>query len=172
MSDAQRLTVCLLASLCLHYFAASLPAHRDESPYASSSPNTVDTTAPSVALAVSLPVRLEHAEPEQGKDHATPDERRRALKKYIEQVTREVHSRRRIASATTKSRAGNTLFQVTVDAMGRFRNVCLTRSSGLHELDDAARAAVLEASGVVERPACLGNGPLIITLDVKFQFGL
>ncbi len=55
---------------------------------------------------------------------------------------------------------------------GTFTEPELRLSSGSPRLDEAARRAVLAASGKVKRPALIGSGPIPVMLHVKYQYGL
>ncbi|MFW5488048.1 MAG: TonB family protein [Desulfovibrio sp.] len=171
MTDGQRLAVCLLVSLCIHYFAGAVHFRHEEKMGSGKLVEQTQTSAPNVILSVGLPLTLRKAG-QPTDEGTTPDERRQALKSYVEKVTREVHTRRKITHWHLQNRAGNTLFSLQVDEQGGFHAIHMTRSSGVDALDNAALAAIRATSGVVPRPSCLGRDTLAIALDVKFQYGL
>ncbi len=175
MTDAQRLAVCLLISLCIHYLAGSINLRHEVVSGTGLDIRQNQSIAPPIALSVALPLSLDSFQGEEScaaNKETTPDERRQALKNYLEKVTREVHARRGSSLPATRAQAGNSLFSLCVDGQGCFYDIHMIRSSGQPALDKASLRAVQAASGVVTRPASLGSGPLRISLDVKFQFGL
>lgn len=97
-------------------------------------------------------------------------ERRRVYLAYLEAVSLAVHGHR--LDHGNASLIGIARFSFVIDAEGRFSSICLLETSGDEQLDAAARRAIERASGEVKRPQILGDEPMIVFEDVRYQYGL
>ncbi len=96
--------------------------------------------------------------------------KREAYLTYLEQVSDAVHRHRLDSGDTTL--IGLVLYSFDIDAAGRFERIVLRRSSGDPALDQAARRAILAASGEIKRPRLLGDKTLTIFQEIRFQYAL
>ena len=171
MTDGERLAVAICLSLTLHYFLfRPLPvADATAEPIDLSTLHVVGT---SVVTALAPPIAVEAAEvaaKEPAADAA--DQRQRALRAYLEDVSDAIHARR-LAQAGDRQLIGNAVFSLAIAPDGRFSQIRLVHSSGEMALDADARHALDAASGVVGRPKILGSEFLSLTVTVKYQLGL
>ncbi len=174
MTDGERIAVAVMVSFVVHW--AALSGWQREAGSAAIPTDDVlfvdaDVVGPDVGISLAVPIVLEQAQTAVSSDEAVADRRREALNHYLDKVSEAIHTRRR-SGGEGKQLIGNTIFRFTIDGKGRFSGIILLRSSGDTKLDADAEAAVRAASGVVPRPKILGFEALIISLAVKYQFGL
>lgn len=100
----------------------------------------------------------------------TAQKRRQIYQRYIEEVSLAIHARR--LDFGHRDLIGLASFRFVIDANGLFGDIELVNSSGNAVLDDVARRAIAAASGKVKRPRELGNEPLTMFEEVRFQYNL
>ena len=113
---------------------------------------------------------VEAARPGDVAEAEAADRKREAFLRYLDDIDEAVHARRLDAGDTGLIGVAAYAFIVRPD--GTFTEPELRLSSGSPRLDEAARRAVLAASGKVKRPALFGSGPIPVMLHVKYQYGL
>lgn len=110
------------------------------------------------------------AEPSGEAERRLAQRRREAMNAYLEAVDDAVHAHR--LDAGERDLIGLCSYAFEIGADGRFRNIELRSGSGRADLDRAARRAVEAASGQVKRPAILGDSPILVVIEVRYQYGL
>lgn len=98
------------------------------------------------------------------------NKKRQAWLEYLDGVDAAIHARRLFTGR--EDLIGTTLCAFTILPDGHFTNARIIRSSGNPDLDRDALTAIAAASGVVKRPAIIGNERLEISLWIKYQYGL
>lgn len=98
------------------------------------------------------------------------EKRRQIYNQYIEEVAREIHSRR--LDFGHKDLIGLAAFSFSIQSDGKFTDIKLRKSSGLPQLDNVARLAIEASSEKVKRPKELGGNVLFVFQEVRFQYNL
>ncbi len=137
----------------------------EEAPPAFHTVIQMDMESPAVAAG-----REKAARPGDVAEAEAADRKREAFLRYLDDIDEAVHARRLDAGDTGLIGVAAYAFIVRPD--GTFTEPELRLSSGSPRLDEAARRAVLAASGKVKRPALIGSGPIPVMLHVKYQYGL
>lgn len=107
----------------------------------------------------------------QGTDEAKLAQKRRKIYlDYLDAVSAAVHGHR--LDTGDASLIGIAGFSFVIDVNGRFSSVTLRKSSGDPKLDAAAERAIRAASGEVKRPKVLGDQPMTVFEEVRYQYGL
>lgn len=123
------------------------------------------SVAPEGALAIG-----EFKTGESADEEKLAQQRRRIYAQYLEDVDKEIHSRRLDFGRTDL--IGIAVFTFQINGDGTFSRISLRDSSGSPQLDDVARKAIAASSGRVKRPKVLGKLPIFIVQEVRFQYGL
>ena len=96
--------------------------------------------------------------------------KRKAYLEYIEEISQEIHSRRLSFGRTDL--LGITTYSFIIKSDGSFSDVQLKISSGSTELDTIASQAIKSASKKVKRPKIIGDNPIKVVQEIRFQYGL
>lgn len=170
MTDQERIWTGVAISLFAHF--AILSVRLPDRP-------TPTPTHVAVPLNLSSSARLNDSGPGLGVEAATAGNaeqerianmQRRAFLEYLDAVDDAVHAHRLDGGETGLLGVAACSFTIAQD--GTFQDIALHASSGHTELDTAALRAVRAASGRVRRPAIIGQEPIPVVLDVKFQYRL
>ena len=164
---------CLAAGIAVSLFAhfALLIAPRPPEPEPSfTTVVQMDMASPAVATSREKGIGIAAASPRDMDKADAADRKRQAFLRYLDDIDEAVHARRLDAGDTGLIGVAAYAFIVRPD--GTFTEPELRLSSSSPRLDEAARRAVLAASGKVKRPALIGSGPIPVMLHVKYQYGL
>lgn len=170
MTDRECLGAAIAISIFAH-FLFLLGSRLPESPRGQM--HTVlhmEMDAPAAPGASEPGMGVANATPEQLRDMRAAQRKRKAFLEYLEAIDEAVHARRFESGDT--SLIGVATYAFVVEEDGRFRDIRLHAPSGNSRLDEAARRAVLAASGTVKRPAIIGHDPVAVLVQVKYQYGL
>jgi len=170
VTDGERIATAVAVSLACHYaLLFGLPTPKPAE--GTAEPVVVDLTHADVDLALAAPITLEQAAPAEPAQPDAADRRRTALGHYLDALSEAVHAHR-LAIGAHGRLIGNATFRVTIDSRGRFARIALVQGSGDPTLDADAFRALRDSDGTVRRPGVLGAAPMVITLTVKYQYGL
>lgn len=169
MTDRECLITGIALSLFAHFLLLRAPAP-EEAPPAFHTVIQMDMESPAVAAVREKGLGVEAARPGDVAEAEAADRKREAFLRYLDDIDEAVHARRLDAGDTGLIGVAAYAFIVRPD--GTFTEPELRLSSGSPRLDEAARRAVLAASGKVKRPALIGSGPIPVMLHVKYQYGL
>ncbi|WP_300684439.1 TonB C-terminal domain-containing protein [uncultured Bilophila sp.] len=167
MTDKECLITGIALSLFAHFLLLRAPAP-EEAPPAFHTVIQMDMESPAVAAVREKGLGVEAARPGDVAEAEAADRKREAFLRYLDDIDEAVHARRLDAGDTGLIAA----YAFIVRPDGTFTEPELRLSSGSPRLDEAARRAVLAASGKVKRPALIGSGPIPVMLHVKYQYGL
>lgn len=169
MSDSERLGAALVLALFLHFALALFHPKKADAP-----PRfhvLIEQEESSLARRASTPgLGIEQASAQSEAENEQRDKKRQAYLQYLEDVDAAIHARR--LSQGENGLIGIALCAFTIAPDGSFSEPQLVSSSGTVELDQSALRAIRAASGVVRRPAIIGEDPIRLSLAVKYQYGL
>lgn len=169
MTDRERLITGIALSLFAHFLLLRAPAP-GEAPPSFRTVVRMDMESPAVAAAREKGLGVDAAAPGDVAEAEAADRKRAAFLRFLDDIDEAVHARRLDAGGT--GLIGVAAYAFTVRPDGTFTEPILRVSSGSPRLDEAARRAILAASGKVRRPALIGPGPIPVMLHVKYQYGL
>lgn len=169
MTPAERFAACLAVSGFVHFVATGLHATADPATFERAVSIVCDLAPPEAVVRFGDATFTGEADATDGK--ATEDEARKAMRRYLHDVSDAIHARR-LTTPGTSGCLGTAWVSFAILPDGRFMQATLTTSSGNRVLDDAAVEAVRRASGTVARPRSTGSGTIALVLPVKFQLGL
>lgn len=109
-------------------------------------------------------------DPKAADENRAMEERRRRYLAYLQDVSNEIHAHR--LDAGGDGLIGICEVRFSIDEAGRFYAIHLYKTSGDPKLDEAALRAVRAASGRIKRPKGIAEGPLHLSEEVRFQYGL
>lgn len=96
--------------------------------------------------------------------------RRLAIHKFITQVRESIEQRKFLSGNGDLSRLiGNVRYGFKILPDDSFSDIRLLRSSGNPTLDQAAKRAIITASGVTKRPKLLQGQTFTIPITIKYQ---
>lgn len=169
MSDSERLWAALVLALFLHFALALIHPKKEDLP-----PRfhvLIEQEESSLARRNSAPgLGLEQASAQNETENEQRNKKRQAYLQYLEDVDSAIHARR--LAQGERDLIGIALCAFTIAPDGNFSEPRLVASSGRPELDRSALRAIKAASGVVKRPAIIGDEPINLSLAVKYQYGL
>lgn len=170
MTDRECLGAALAISIFAH-FVFLVGHHAQEAPAGPA--HTVlqmQMDSPASAASGDPGLGVANATAEQLRDMRAAQQKRRAFLEYLEAIDQAVHDRRFESGQTDL--IGVAVYSFVVDNEGRFSDIRLHAPSSSPRLDEAARRAVVAASGKVKRPAIIGHDPVAVLVEVKYQYGL
>lgn len=172
MTESERLGAGIALSLLIHFVLLSA-GWRQERPPDPSPSVAVRLEMESVAAprpSLKKGIGLSSPSPQAQEEARIADLRRKAFLRFLQDVDDAVHARR--LNVGDSDLIGVAVVGFTILADGTFRDVRLASASGRPRLDASALRAVRAASGKVRRPAIIGPGPIPMSLQVKYQYGL
>ncbi|MDR1708168.1 MAG: TonB family protein [Candidatus Accumulibacter sp.] len=170
MNDSERWTTAFALALAAHFLVLRAGWIKAEIP---------GRPGPSVVVEISrggsrsedapgADIRFERNAGDEEVDAAA--QRRRIYRRYLDDIGEAVHVRR--FEYGRRDLIGVAVYGFVVEPDGSFSRIELRSSSGNADLDSAAGRSVRAASGIVKRPAELGNEPIAVILPIKYQYGL
>lgn len=170
MTEKERLWTGIAVSLFAHFVALTTQLPNDPARHTVHTVVNLNVSSSARALGNAPGLGVDALPPQDEKEANAADMRRRAFLEYLDAVDDAVHAHRLDGGETGLLGVATCSFIIGRD--GAFSDIELFSSSGHPELDNAALRAVQAASGRVQRPAIIGQEPIPVVLDVKYQYGL
>lgn len=170
MTDAERMGAAITLALFFHFLIALYKPAEPEAPIQMRLEVATDETSAINRERIGEGIGISTARAPDTPENELRNKKRQAWLAYLDEVDSAIHARR--LATGRDDLIGTALCAFTILPDGRFTNARIIRSSGNQALDKDATAAIAAASGVIKRPAIIGNERLEISLWIKYQYGL
>jgi len=98
--------------------------------------------------------------------------RRLAQRQYFKQIRQAIERRKFQQGGDLSGLIGNVLYSFRIQPDDTFSHIRVRRSSGDSLLDNAARKAIVSASGKVKRPKVIRGQTYTFSVAVKYQLNM